>query len=287
MKTSLPKITAKFFALIACAISLTFLHCAATRTLPTLSKQPDCEASLEGFYSYGGLWRGKKPALILRQDYEYKIISGTVISQTETGVTFDPDREGAFYDPKPEFYAFDRVEAFIDQNGKIVAGAIPPKFSKALSLELHLRAKNAPEAKPFKMLLKPNQQFGFCTPAGSYEISAIRFIDKEGNIDLGVDYPKIEIHVEKNLSNYIGHWWLGDPQTAVSDSMVIPYKIGARPHGAAMAGFLGGAIGGAIYGAALASKGVVGEYKLYFTAGKNFRPLGKNEIKYQHIKSLP
>lgn len=34
--------------------------------------------------------------MILRQDYEYKIIAGRVVSQTENGVTFDPEREGAF-----------------------------------------------------------------------------------------------------------------------------------------------------------------------------------------------
>ncbi len=209
-----------------------------------------------------------------------------MVSQTENGVTFDPEREGAFYDPKPEFYRFDRIEAFIDQNGRVVAGAIPQKLSKEISLELHLKPSHAAEAKPFKLKLKPNELFGFCIPHGVYNVNAIRFVDKEGNVDIGVNYPELEIRIEKGCSNYIGHLLLGHSKMAAKDSVLIPLKIGSRPKGAVTAGLLGGAIGGALYGASLAAKGIIGEHKLYLGAMENYRIKGKRPVKYNMIRRV-
>jgi len=277
----------KFRVLTTCLLSLMFLHCAATRKLPTLAKQPDCATSLEGYYEQRQQWNGKKPALIIQKNAEYKILSGRVISQTEKGVNFDPDREGVLYDPKAEFFAFDRIEAFIDQNGRIVAGAIPNKLSKTISLELHLKAQSAPQAKPYKLTLKANEPFGYCIPSGIYEVSAIHFIDKNGNVDIGVGYPTLEIQIIKGHSNYIGHLLLGHSQMAARDSVLIPFKIGARPYGAAAAGFLGGAIGGALHAASNAAKGIIGEHLLYFGAASKYPPKGKGPIKYNLLRQLP
>ena len=286
MKSNYNGAKPKLFVLTTCLLGLTSLHCASTRKLPTLTKQPDCATSIEGYYEYRNHWSGKKPALIIRKDYEFDILFGQVISQTDKGVTFDPDREGVFYDPKPEFFPFTLLEAFIDQNGRVIAGAIPAKLSKAISLEVHLKAKNVSETKPYKLLLKPNESFGYCIPSGVYHVSAIRFVDKEGNVDIGVNYPILEIQIEKGRSNYIGHLLLGHSPIAVRDSVLIPFKIGSRPRGAMAAGILGGAIGGALHAASLAAKGVVGEHKLYLGAVTNHSARGKSPTKYSLIRRL-
>ncbi len=287
MKRNYRGAASRFWVLATCLMSLTFLHCASTIKPPTLTKSPNCATSIEGYYEYGEHWSGKKPALIIRQDYEYKIIAGKVVSQTASGVTFDPEREGAFYDPKPEFHRFDRIEAFIDQNGRVVAGAIPSKLSKKISLELYLKPGHDAKAKPFKLTLKPNEPFGFCIPHGVYNLNAIRFIDKEGNVDIGVNYPALEIQIDKNRSNYVGHLLLGHSKMTAKDSVLIPLKVGPRPKGAMAAGLLGGAIGGALYGASLAAKGIIGEHKLYLGAMENYKTKTKSPVKYNMIRRVP
>lgn len=268
----------------ACLCSLAAWHCAATIKPPALAKAPGCVTSLSGFYEHSVPWPGQKPALIMRKAGEYKIIHGKVISQTGQGVTFDPEREGAFYDPKPEFFAFDKLEAFIAEDGRLVAGAIPAKLANPIALEIHLKEKNRPGAKPYRLRLEPNAAFGYCLPAGTYEVSAIAFRDRKGNIDLGVDYPKLEIALEHGRVNYLGHLRLGRSPAVLRDSVLIPIKIGARPGGAMAAGILGGAIGGALHAAALASKGVIGAHLLYFGESAAPATRGKSQPKYAPLK---
>lgn len=253
-----------------CLASAMFWHCAPTRNLPVLDKQPNCPTSIEGYYEHKSLWRGKVPALILRKNSEYKILGGKILSQTKTGVKFDPEREGAFYDPQPEFYPFEKIAAFIDEQGRVIAGAIPPELSERIMFELHLQPRNDAAAKPFRLVLHSGARFGFCIPGGVYSVSAIRFIDKAGNIDIGAEYDSLEIQVQKGRANYIGHLTLGDAPAVASDSVLIPFKIGARPERLMAAGALGGAIGGALYGLSIKAQGVIGEHWLYIGADKNF-----------------
>ncbi len=251
-----------------CLGSALFWQCAPTRNLPALDKQPNCPTSIEGYYEHKSLWRGKTPALIVRKNSEYKIMGGKILAQTEAGVKFDPERESAFYDPQPEFYPFEKIAAFIDEQGRVVKGAIPPVLSERIMLELHLQPRNDAAVKPFKLVLHSGARFGYCIPSDVYSVSAIRFIDKAGNIDLGVEYDSLEIRAQKGRANYVGHLTLGDAPTSASDSLLIPFKVGARPEGLVAAGVLGGAIGGALYGVSLKARGVIGEHWLYISADK-------------------
>ncbi len=139
MKTEQARPTSKLFLSFALVISLAFLHCASTRKLPTLAEQSDCHTSIEGYYEHPHAWNGKKPALIIRKNSELRVLSGKVISQTANGVTFDPNREGAFYDPQTEFFPFNKIETFIDETGRVVAGKIPAKLTTELALILQLK----------------------------------------------------------------------------------------------------------------------------------------------------
>ncbi len=64
-------------------------------------------------------WKGKKPALILKED-KSKVFTGTIVKVEKNGVIFDPKRESIFYDPPQKFYPFNEVETLIGNNGEFI-----------------------------------------------------------------------------------------------------------------------------------------------------------------------
>ncbi len=64
-------------------------------------------------------WKGKKPALILKEN-KTKVITGKIIKVDENGVIFDPKKESLFYNPPQKFYSFDEIETLVGNNGKYI-----------------------------------------------------------------------------------------------------------------------------------------------------------------------
>lgn len=206
-----------------------FISCAASR-IPTLAQRPGCETSIEGYYHCADLWLKAKPALIIRQGMEMKIITGTIVSTDSDGVTFDPTGEGQLRDPKPEYFHYKKIEALIGDNGEVLHGTIPPVYSRAYALELHLVPLYKPEPEPINVTMEPNKQFGFCVPPGDYSIDAIMFRnDYQKMVDEGIGFPKLTISVEEGRSNYIGDLYLDCRDFEQSKAVAIPYKISHRP----------------------------------------------------------
>jgi hypothetical protein len=267
-----------------------FCNCASTRIL-TLKQKPGCETSVEGYYHCAEPWNKAKPAIIIRQGRDMKIITGQIVSQDDRGVMFDPGGEGYIGDPKPEYFKFDKIEALIDENGEVARGSIPVMYSRAYALELQLRPKDDPEAGSITLQLKPNERFGFCVPPGNYVVSKMQFKnDYRKMVDEGVDIPNLTILVEQNKSNYIGDLYLDCGDENLHVPIVIPYKIVHRAGGpedfdmgTAVAGALGGAVGAGIYGAVKDAstgfrdpKGIVGEHRLFIDKKNDFAVDGKS-----------
>lgn len=133
------------------------------------------------------------------------------------------------------------------------------------------------------MALKPNQRFGFCIPEGNYEIVRMLFVDKKGNIDIGVDLPKLSVLIEADHSNHIGALYLNMAGSTTTDSLIIPYKILSRPNEAAMMGVLGGAIGGALHAASISSQGIIGKHRLYVSRNEGTEEQAKLPVKYNYL----
>ncbi|MDD5529486.1 MAG: hypothetical protein PHX21_05590 [bacterium] len=261
-----------------------FLSCTKSQVIP-LSKKQDCLTSIEGYYSCKDKWIGEKPALILWENGNFIIIKGKVISYDEKGVNFDPDKEGAFYDPKPHYYLFNEIETFIDETGKVISGAIPNEYSQTLSIAISLKSTVNPKLKTISLLLNPNKDFGFCIPAGTYSISEISFIDKNKNIDCGVHYPEILITIDENCSNYIGNLFLYPEDSIIKkDSILIPIKHLIRQEGAQLSFFLGGALAEGAYLVYLNAKGIIGEQKLYINSDTTFKNKCKSPIKNNPLR---
>ena len=275
-----------------------FYNCASTRIL-TLRQNPGCETSVEGFYHCPEPWDKAKPAIIIRQGMHMKILTGDIVSQDDKGVTFDPGGEGYIGDPKPEYFRFDKIEALIDENGELVHGSIPAVYSRAWTLELHLRPQDDPEAGSITLLLRPNERFGLCVPAGNYIVSKMQFKnDHRMMVDEGVDIPKLTISVAENRSNYIGDVYLDCGDESLQELIVVPYKIAHRQPGTIgesdentfIIGLIGGGIAAGIYEASKAAassandrkpvardpKGIVGEHRLFIVKNDGFPIKGKS-----------
>lgn len=263
--------------LLLCFSAFLFTHCATTQA-PTLEKQPECTSSVEGYYYCPDSWDGNKPALVLKKGNRFEIEQGHIVSRDKEGVTFDATGRG-LYDPKPKYYPYDKIQVLIGNEGQVLAGKIPERMSKAFSIQLSLYSTTQPQDKPIDLMLKPNEQFGFCVPPDNYVIKKILFIDGQKNIDEGVNFPDLTLRVLPNQSNYIGHLLLNAQKNGLKNPIIIPYKIVSRPKSSSNAAFWGGMLGTMIHSAVMASKGIIGEHKLYIGSFQKFESKGKNPLK--------
>ena len=198
--------------------------------IPTLSQRPGCETSIEGYYHCNDPWSKAKPAIIIREGMQMKIIAGTIVSMDEAGVTFDPKGEGTLRDPKPEYFPFDRVVTLIGEDGRVLHGSIPEQYSRAYTLELHLTPVETPGSGAISLSLKPNARFGLCVPPGVYEISEIKFKnDFQKMVDAGVEFPRLTVTVTEDRANYIGDLYIDRSDAPQQSLIIIPYRIEHRP----------------------------------------------------------
>lgn len=269
-----------FAAGALCAAAL--VGCASTK-IPTLSQRPGCKTSVEGFYHCNDPWDKAKPAIIIRQGMHAKIISGKIVAMDDKGVTFDPTGKGQLRDPGPEYFKFDKTEALIGEDGKILHGSVPDEHSRAFALELLLISTDSPQAEMIRLLLKPNKRFGFCVPPGNYRVTQCLFRnDYREIIDRGVNIPGLTISVKENRSNYIGDIYMDCGDTEQQDLIIIPYKIEHRPSSAARDAMFGWAVGGVI-GIAVAAymqtdlpKDCIGAHALYVVDKEDFKTQGSS-----------
>lgn len=265
------------FSLTLSLLFVLLSGCATTKAL-TLKDEPQCESSVEGFLHSEDEWSGPRPALILKKDRK-KVLAGDLIAVDDEGVRFDASKQGPFFDPEEKYYPYSEVELLVGETGEVLHGKISMQDTRAWGMDIVLIPAHDLEAKTIKLSLPPNESFSYCLPPGEYLIKDIFFVDKNKNIDRGIDYPEFMLRVEAGASNYIGDFYLDNAPSDSQDSFEIPYKIHSRPNEAAMAGVLGGAIGGALHAVSIGAKGIVGKHKLVIEAASDFEPLGKNPKK--------
>jgi hypothetical protein len=253
---------------------------------------------MEGYYQCHDTWAGPKPALVLQESrvtqrtsgptaerLVYDVIEGDIVALDEEGVTFTSIKE-----PRgtSQHYTFDRVAVVIDENGDVVHGVIPRKFSRAFSMELWLDPSMvySSGSKPYKVVMEPNQPFAFCLPAGRYKISKIVFKDKSNNVQLGHDFPELTIRLDDGYANYIGNLCVIHERDELADSItirdrvLIPYtfRAGSDP----MAGFFFGGAGAALIEASTPSEH--GRREVLIGIDKDYRPECKSPLKENIIK---
>jgi len=218
------------YSYILLHICICFIASGCASRIPTLSQSPGCETSVEGYYHCNDPWSKAKPAIIIRQGMQMKIITGAIVSMDAVGVTFDPSGEGQVRDPKPEYFRFDKIETLIGEDGTVLHGSIPEEYSRAYILDLHLIPVDASGSKKITLSLKPNARFGLCVPPGVYVVSGIRFRnDFQKMVDAGVEYPRLTVPVTENRANYIGDLYIDCNDAPQQDLIIIPYKIEHRP----------------------------------------------------------
>lgn len=260
-----------------------FSGCAGPKAT-RLDKEPNCASSVEGFFHSKEQWDKKVPALIVKGGGDPVILYGTIQELREDGIVFDPNRESPFYDPEAIFYPSSDIVAAIGQNRQVIFGRLPQRYGDTWVIELHLQHTDTPTSKPLRMILNPNERFGFCLPAGEYQVKEIFFSDHKKNVDRGVEYPDLRLTATPNTSTYIGDIYLDYAPPSDSTAIVIPYKITARPDDSGLALVLGGFIGVTIYEVSLALKGVAGVHVLQIRDDLGFTTTGTYPQKRQLLK---
>ena len=304
----------KWLGLVVCLSALVLVGCQRMSKVHTLAEEQDCVTSLEGYYCCKD-WMGAKPALILKKESKskrardtkstlitYEVIEGQIVSQDEDGVTFTATGADKSLGSESNYYPFDQIATLIDDDGNIVYGVLPKKYSNAPTMEWWLELSDIyySDSKTHKLVLQPNEPFAFCLPGGEYIVKAIYFSDNIGNVSRGVDYPELTIPVNPGYANYIGHIFISMERTEIADSFyvsnrfTIPCKIlsssetsGLGVFGGVVGGAVGGAVGGVIGGAvggALTSGGVGGDKQVFLGVDKNYQATCKSALKKNIIQ---
>ncbi len=97
---------------------LLFSFVLAGAVYPTDKKPPqDAKAKAKAVIDY---YKKKVDGIILKG--EDKVIRGRIKAFRGKGIVFDPEKSGPFYNPPPQYYPINKVQAFIDANGEVVWG---------------------------------------------------------------------------------------------------------------------------------------------------------------------
>jgi len=253
------------------------LGCSQSK-LVTFNSESPCVSTVEGFYHTGESWDDETPALICHEGQSYVVRYGKVLAMDEQTVLFDEKKGAYMIDPKPENFSLKEVYTIIDEEGNIIHGHLPAKYSKSWRIEMHICRIDDPNQKIKKMTLFPESSFSYCLESGTYKVEQMLFIDPKSNIDRYSDSQEFVFNVENNAVNYIGDIYL-DLSGNEGSTYDLPYMIHSRPQAAAVAGVMGGAIGGAILAAAQASKGVIGTHKLRIVENDSFNAKAPMPVK--------
>ncbi len=190
-----------------------------------LADHPHCRSSIEGRYHAGPGWREKHPAIVLRTGTlsdDYAVIFGGVVETRDDGVVFDPDRQSPLLDPPETYYAFSAIVAYIDPDGKVAYGEIPPSLQQNWKLVMSLRPLDAVSHRPVVLEMMPGERFGICVPPGRYEVEAITFIDEHGFIDRADSFEGMRLDVLPGSANYVGDFFLDEPAKSGGIRIFIP-----------------------------------------------------------------
>jgi len=254
------------------------LNCATTQ-VPKLKSKQDCSTSLEGFFHSANAWQKKIPALIVKENPDI-ILYGKILSIGNDGIIYDPDKESPFYDPEEKFFPFTEIEMLINEKGELVYGQIPKIYSKSWSMFFHIVSMEKPEQKPMVMEFEQNHKFSFCLPEGNYLVKQILFMDKNGNIDIGKDFPGLVFKVNANQANYLGDIYLDIDDENKDKYIIVPYIMGRRnsafPIYPISSGVFSAALEGAIVGiiesVIYKSKGAIGAHLIVIKQESNYVP---------------
>lgn len=179
--------------------------------LKGISNSPDCRTTIEGALYSQQKWHGNGPMIVMQQMGDVKIWKGTIIERRDDGVVFDRDRVGVLVDPEPKFYKYDDITALIDESGTLVQGSLPESLAPNWGLEFTLKSLNDSRMAPLKMKMMPGETFGYCIPAGRYEVTGICFISGRGDRVVATSYPDIQFQMREGAANYIGDIYLDYP----------------------------------------------------------------------------
>jgi hypothetical protein len=208
------------------------IGCTVAPKIQTIAQDPECTTSMEGYYHCKDAWTEAKPAIVLLKAGFPQVIEGQIVSQDDRGITFKPAKKSS-REPEETYYEFSQLMTVINEEGNVVYGSVPKKFSHALALNVYLEpaygSAYSSSSQPYILHLEPNAPFAFCMPGGVYKVSSILFYDNSNNIERGVDYSQIRITIDGGRSNYIGDLFLNytKPEiadsTRVRDGVSIPY----------------------------------------------------------------
>ncbi len=263
--------------IISTIILIVFYMSCTTRSLKHLENNPQCPTSIEGFYHSNKIYTGKVPVLFKKKwDNRSLKVYGNILETTDAGVLFVPEKTG-----DTTLYNYKEIDALINSNNKLIFGKIPEKYLDECEIKLILLNHSDPDSQLYKIVLEPNEHFGFCLDPGKYQIKYILFKNEHEFIDEAVNFDTLFIDVQEKFNNYLGDLYLDNPDIE-GNKIIIPYKNRYNP--VAMSGGVAFGVVGAIMGGLSADYvNLKSVHEITVVHNPNFKSLSKIKMKETDI----
>jgi hypothetical protein len=199
----------------------------------TYNRNKQCKSVVEGFYESNIRFSRKCPVLVFKKLHSPRLLYGKIVSVSDTGVIFDPNRESPFYDLDAAFYSKEEIDCVVDSQGFSVFGNIPDKFQLICNMEWEIENTQDKSNKTSKLLFYSGNKFAYCLDAGTYRVKKVLFT---ADLDYGYTWEdelianyEIKFSVENNKTNYIGNMLLDYPVEDSTNVHQLLCKIEHRP----------------------------------------------------------
>jgi len=185
----------------------------------------ECKSVVEGSYISNIRYDRKCPTIVFKKFHSPLIQYGKLVEINDTGVVFDPDRSGPFFDQDPTFYPNEDFDCVVDSEGYAVVGNIPERFQVICNMEWEIVNINDQSKSPLKLVFHSGEHFAYCLEAGTYSVRKVYF---KADLELGykwedesINNNEIIFSVEINRTNYLGNMLLDFPITDSTTSRSI------------------------------------------------------------------
>ena len=173
----------------------------------------------------GPVWLYSRPILMIKQiGSQPQRLKGKIVSVTDSGIVFNPGREGPFYDPDTTFYRSDAILSFVDKKGHLIFGKWPN--TGRLLGEVEIKVKSYPDRKHYYAFRTNfHDTFFYPLPPGKYIITSIILFSRGRDMYVTTNPINKFFVIKPNCINYFGDLYLYTTGERGAIHLDVPMKM--------------------------------------------------------------
>jgi len=171
------------------------------------------------------IWLYSRPIVMVKQiGSQPQKLKGKVISVADSGIIFDPAKDGPFYDQDTTFYKSGAIYSFVNEEGHLIFGKWPNEGR--LLGEVEIQVKSYPNQKHyFAFRTNFRDTFFYPIPPGKYIITRIVLFSRGRDMYITTVPINKFFEIKPNCINYLGDLHLYSAGEAGAIHLDFPMKM--------------------------------------------------------------